>query len=111
MFAWDDMGVLCVANTEPVNEIETPARLGHAVHEALRVRSMRGDEAKRAFLAELLSTAVVDIVGGVEPDAAVVVMLAVVPGEEVDAVRARAFDAAEALGKVGPVLEGLEAGL
>jgi hypothetical protein len=56
-----------------------------------------------------LRAAVVAIRRPLEADAAVVVLV-VVPGEEVDAVRAGILDAAEALGNIGAVLEGLESG-
>ena len=71
---------------------------------------MGGDEDTSSRFADLLSTAAVDVVGRVEPDAAGVV-LAVVPGEAIDAVGARVLDAAEALRKVRPVFQGLKTSL
>jgi hypothetical protein len=85
--------------------------LRHAVHEALGMRDVRRDQDDAsAILAALLGAAVVDVVGCVQPDAAVMV-LAVVPGEEIDAVRARVLDAAEALGEVRAVLQRFESSL
>ena len=71
---------------------------------------MCGGEHGGASFDALLGAAVVHVGRPVEADAAVVVLV-VIPGEEVDAVRAGVLDAAEALGKTGAVLEGLEPGL
>ena len=54
-----------------------------------------------------LGAAVVDVGGGEQAEAPVV-MLGVVPGEEALAERPRAPDRAEALGELGPILQGLE---
>ena len=83
---------------------------GDAAHEALRVHLVGGGEDGGAGIDALLRAAVVDVRRPMEADAAVVVLV-VVPGEEVDAVGAGILDAAEALGKIGAVLEGLEPGL
>lgn len=63
-----------------------------AAHEALGASGMGGGEDELAIIAALPGTPVVDIVGRVEADAAVIVP-AVVPGEEIDAVRARTASA------------------
>lgn len=60
---------------------------------------MSGGEDELAIGASLSSGPAVNIVGRVEADAAVIV-LAVVPAEEIDAVRTRVLDAAEALGEI-----------
>jgi hypothetical protein len=60
-----------------------------------------------AFVGPLSSEAVVYVVGREETDAAVAV-LAVVPGEEVDAVRSCVLRRSEAFREIGTILEGLE---
>ena len=58
----------------------------------------------------MFGSAVVDIGGGVIADAGVAVVV-VVPAEEPSAVGVGVLVAAEAVGKVGPVLEGAELAL
>jgi hypothetical protein len=84
--------------------------VGDAAHEALRVHLVGGGKDGGTGLDALLRAAMVDVSRPLEADTAVVVLV-VVPGEEVDAVGAGILDAAEALGKIRAVLEGLEPGL
>ena len=73
------------------------------------MRGVGGVEDGGTALAQLRGEAVVDIVRRAEPDAAVVV-IAVVPVEEVAAVGPRVLDVHEAVGEVGAVFECLEGG-
>lgn len=79
-------------------------------HEPLRVDGVGLGEDSGPLLADGVGMPVVDVGGGVHPDAAVAVGV-VVPGEEGDEERAGVLDAGEAVGEVGPVLQGLEVGL
>ena len=75
-------------------------------HEPLRVDGVGLGEDSGPLLADGVGMPVVDVGGGVHPDAAVAVGV-VVPGEEGDEERAGVLDAGEAVGEVGPVLQGL----
>ena len=76
-------------------------------HEPLRVDGVGLGEDSGPLLADGVGMPVVDVGGGVHPDAAVAVGV-VVPGEEGDEERAGVLDAGEAVGEVGPVFQRLE---
>jgi hypothetical protein len=76
-------------------------RLWWAGDEAFGMSGEGGVEGDGALAADLAGGAVVDRRGGVEPDAGVAV-LAVVPGEEVDAEGSGVVDAGEAGGEFLP---------
>ena len=82
-------------------------RRGRACRKALGMGGMRGGEDASSRGHALIGEAVVDVVRSQQADAAVAV-LAVVPVKEGTAVGATVLCGAEALGKVGPVLERLE---
>ena len=82
-------------------------RRGHTGGEALGMRGVCVGEDSSSRSDALVGEAVVDVVRGQEADAAVS-MLAVVPVEKGAAMGAAVLRGAEALGKVGPVLERLE---
>ena len=75
--------------------------------EASRMGGERGIERDGALRGERRSGAVMDGGRRHQADAAVAVFV-VVPAEELLAVSASIFDRAEAIGEVGPVLQGLE---
>src|SRR5208282_1141208 len=83
---------------------------GSSADEALGVCGEGGVEYLGTARERRGGDAVVDVVRGAERERAVT-MLAVVPVEETIAVRTCIFDAAEAVGEAGPVLERLESRL
>ena len=96
----------CCRRIDPDRGRQRP-RLRQPVREPLRVLRERLGEHERPLLALRRGEPVVHVVRReqAEPD---VVVLGVVPGEEVAAEAARVLERAEAVGEVGPVLQRLE---
>src|SRR5271170_13084 len=82
-------------------------RGGWPADEALGVRAVGVSQYQCPAGPHGRGSAVVNVGGGVQAEAAVAVLV-VVPGEEVLAVRSCCLDRVEAAGEVRPVLEGLE---
>jgi hypothetical protein len=83
---------------------------GWFADETLGVRGVGRVEDLASPVPDELGAAVVDVGGGVKPDAGVAVVV-VVPAEELLAVGVGVLEAAEAGGEVGPILEGPELAL
>ena len=84
--------------------------LGSRLGEAFGIAGIGRVENLLPLLDDLASPAVMQHLRGEQGDAAVM-MLVVVPGEELLAKGAGIFDGAEALGEFRPVLEGFELAL
>ena len=82
---------------------------GVVADEPLRVGGVGLGEHGGPLLADGVGVPVVDVGGGVHADPGVAVGV-VVPGEEPDQERAGVFEAAEPVGELGSVLQGLEMG-
>src|SRR5512132_4582665 len=101
--------LLCVGFVDPRGRRQ-PRRLGKLADEPLGMGGIGSSEHLGSGRLDLLGPAVVDVCGGQQADSGVVV-LDVVPGEEVLAEDAGVLDGTEVVGEGGPVLEGLELGL
>jgi len=80
---------------------------GQAADEALGMRGEGDVEDLSTLCGALRDEPVVHVVGREEAEPSMMVLV-VVPAEEILAVRATVFDAAESVGEIGPVLECLE---